>query len=56
MKSIRFIKITIIMTQSKNISTERSFAEFSLEQNEGLNGQYDIAHFEVENLDVLKGG
>jgi len=56
MKSIRFIKITIIMAQSNNISTERFFAELILEQSKGLKGQYDVIHSELKNLDVLKGG
>jgi len=56
MKSIRFIKTTIIMEKGNNISTERFFAEFILEQNEELKVQYDVTHREVKNLDVLKGG
>jgi hypothetical protein len=38
MKSIRFIKTTIIMEKGNNISTERFFVEFILEQNEELKG------------------
>ena len=56
MKSIRFIKTTIIMEKGNNISTERFFAEFILEQNEELKVRYDVTHREVKNLDVLKGG
>lgn len=56
MKSIRFFQITSIMEQSKSISAERFFAELSLEQKEGLKGQYDVTHREAKNLNVLKGG
>ena len=44
------------MEKGNNISTERFFAEFILEQNEELKVQYDVTHREVKNLDVLKGG
>jgi len=56
MKSIRFIKPTIIMEKGNNISTERFFAEFILEQNEELKVRYDVTHREVKNLNLLKGG